>query len=90
MIAVDEIADKAERLDPAHLKLLADYVELLLTDQQRQANRSELQKLSTTLSGSPFAVTMLESPDAPSVYRGPALSLEQMHEAVEWEAGRRR
>jgi hypothetical protein len=90
MIAVDEIAKKAGRLYPAHLELLADYVELLLTDQQRRASRTEPLEPSTSPYGSPFPTTRLESLDAPSVYRGPPLSLEQMQEAVDWEAGRRR
>jgi len=51
-------------------------VEFLLADQQRQTNGAELVEFSTTVFGSPFAATLLESPDAPSVYRGPPLSLE--------------
>ena len=87
MIAVEELADKAGRLDPAHLKLLAEYVEFLLADQQRQADGSKLVEFSTTEFGSPFAATVLESPDAQLVYKGRSLSLEQMREAVDWEAG---
>ena len=90
MIAVDEIVEKAERLDSTRLKLLAEYVEFLLTDQRQQSNRDETLVFPPKEFGSPFAPTTLEAPGAPSVYRGPALSLEQMHEAVDWEAGRRR
>jgi len=37
-----------------------------------------------------FPATELESPDAPSVYRGKPLSLEEMERAVLTEAGRHR
>lgn len=37
-----------------------------------------------------FAPTDLESPDAPSVYKGKPLSLEEMERAVMIEAGKRR
>ncbi len=37
-----------------------------------------------------FAPTLLESPDAPSVYKGKALTLEDMKSAVKKEAGSHR
>jgi hypothetical protein len=91
MTAVDEIAEKAARLDSGHLKLLRDYADLLLTDQLRRTSGAEIveRPIAPTLRGSPFARTTLETPDAPSVYQGPALSLEQMREAVDWEAAER-
>lgn len=38
----------------------------------------------------PFPETSFEPPDAPSVYAGPTLSLEDMDRAVAVEAGKRR
>ncbi len=35
-----------------------------------------------------FPVTQLESPDAPSVYKGKPLTLEEMDAAIEAEAGK--
>ena len=37
---------------------------------------------------SPFPPSQLESPDTPSVYKGKALSLEDMEKAIDLEAGK--
>lgn len=47
-----------------------------------------LQRYTTTPRTPDFAPTQLESPDTPSVYAGPPLSLEEMEEAVRVEAGK--
>ncbi len=36
-----------------------------------------------------FPATDFDSPDAPSVYQGRPLTLQQMREAIDWEAGQR-
>jgi hypothetical protein len=87
MTAVEELAEKARQLDPMRLQLLTELADFLLT---KQASDDAEGHAPAQASGSPFPKTQLEPPDAPSVYRGPALSLERMRDAVDWEAGQRR
>ena len=78
MINAEQIAQKAKRLDPARLQTLDAFVDFLLA-------RGGVESTETV-----FPETRIESPDTPSVYRGKPLSLDEMREAVEWEAGRHR
>lgn len=42
---------------------------------------------SSLVEGGVFPPTTLEAPDATAVYQGKPLTLAQMREAIEWEAG---
>lgn len=46
-----------------------------------------LQRYASSPPAPEFAPTQLESPDTPSVYTGPALSLEDLEEAIRVEVG---
>jgi hypothetical protein len=46
-----------------------------------------LEEAPRTANDAGFPVTDFESPDAPSVYQGRPLTLQQMREAIDWEAG---
>ena len=48
------------------------------------------QRYKTDTPASTFAPSQLEPPDAPSVYTGPPLSLEDMEDAIRMEAGNHR
>jgi hypothetical protein len=43
--------------------------------------------VSSLADGGVFPPTTFEAPDAPSLYQGRPLTLAQMREAIEWEAG---
>ncbi len=78
MIDVEQIARKAKQLDPARLQTLSEFVDFLLT-------RGDGEKRETA-----FPETRIEDPQTPSVYKGKPLSLDEMREAVDWEAGQPR
>jgi hypothetical protein len=65
-------------LDAGRLQTLAEFLDFLLTHEPARPETK------------PFAPTIFESPDAPSVYSGPALTLEQMRDAIDWEASARK
>lgn len=52
-----------------------------------QTSETTWEQLRQTMS--PFAPSQLESPDAPSVYQGKPLSLEDMDRVIHIEAGKR-
>jgi len=78
MIDAEQIYEKAKGLDPERLRTLDAFLDFLLARESSEGDESA------------FAPTRLEPPDTPSVYRGPPLTLEQMREAVDAEAGRHR
>ena len=78
MIHAEDIYLKAKALDESGRLALAEFLDFLLTRPQ----------LDTT--EDIFAPTALEDADTPSVYAGPPLTLEQMREAIDWEAGQAR
>ncbi len=79
MITADQIHKKAQSLDPLRLQELADFLEFLLTKRPPSQPKGDV-----------FPATQLESPAMRSVYQGRALSLEEMDQAVEFEAGLQR
>lgn len=79
MITADQIHERAQSLDPLRLQELSDFLEFLLAKRPPSQRKEDV-----------FPPTQLESSDAHSVYQGRALSLEEMDQAVEFEAGRQR
>jgi hypothetical protein len=75
MIDVQQIARKASGLDEAGLQTLSEFLDFLLVRHRDTAEKPV------------FPESTFESPDMPSVYSGKALTLEEMREAIEWEAG---
>jgi hypothetical protein len=53
-----------------------------------QTQETTWEQLKTTMS--PFAPSQLESPEAPPVYQGKPLSLEDMDRVIQIEAGKRK
>ena len=78
MTDVEESVEKVQRLDPARLRLLSEFVDFLLAKGQARGDAAV------------FSETSIEDPETPSVYQGKPLSLEAMREAVDWEAGEHR
>lgn len=75
MINAEEIDQKARILDEPGRIALAEFLDFLLTRHR------------IVTAGTDVAPTEFESDDAPSVYRGQPISLEQMREAIDWEGG---
>jgi hypothetical protein len=75
MADVEQICRKASTLDAGRLQTLAEFLDFLLTHQPARPDAK------------PFPATTFESPDAPSIYGGPALTQGQMRDAIDWEAG---
>ena len=75
MIDVQQIARKASGLDEAGLQTLSEFLDFLLVKYRESVKKPV------------FPESTFESPDTPSVYRGKPLTLEEMREAIEWEAG---
>lgn len=78
MINVEQVYHKAQLLDEQRLQELTDFLDFLLS-KKTQSNKSD----------DIFPETKLESIDTPSVYQGKPLTIEEMNEAIEWEAGQR-
>lgn len=78
MIDAEEIDRKARILDEPGRIALAEFLDFLLTRHRIDS------------AGTDFAPTEFESDDAPSVYQGPPLSLEQMRAAIDWVGGEAR
>ncbi len=76
MINVEQIYYKAQTLNTAQLQELTDFLDFLISKHQTQRKDDIV-----------FPVTQLESVNTPSIYHGKPLSHEEMHEAIEWEAG---
>ena len=72
---VEDIYRQALQLDASGRLALTEFLEFLLTKHRRP--------VSETI----FPSTSFEDAATPSVYRGPALTLEAMREAIEWESG---
>jgi hypothetical protein len=78
MIDAEEIYRKARNLDPPRLRALSEFLDFLLTKGGADSHDGV------------FAESAFEDPDAPSVYQGKPLTLEQMREVIDWEAGKAR
>lgn len=76
MISVEKIITKAQALDTVQLQELTDFMDFLLSKYQTKTQEELV-----------FPVTQLESLDTQPLYSGKLLSLEDMQEAIEWEAG---
>jgi hypothetical protein len=76
MISVEQIATKAQTLDSTQLQELTDFLDFLLSKHQKNIKNAPI-----------FTATQLESLDSSLIYHGPSLSLNDMQDAIEWEAG---
>jgi hypothetical protein len=76
MINIEQIATKAQTLDSTQLQELTDFLDFLLSKHKKNAKKTPV-----------FTATQLESLDNPLIYHGPSLSLNDMQDAIEWEAG---
>ena len=99
MGTVEKVIDALRKLPPEGQAEVLDFAEFLRA-RRAQPAQSEPQGLDGPDAGTPndvdapqpsdggaFRRSSLEAPDAPSVYRGRPLTLAQMREAVDWEAG---
>lgn len=73
MVDAEQIYRKASTLDAGRLQTLAEFLDFLLTREPASS------------SGKPFSPTTFESPDAPSLYHGPAQTLRQTKDAEDHE-----
>lgn len=73
MIDAEQIYRKASTLDAERLQTLAEFLDFLLTRESANSN------------GNPFSPTAFDSPDAPSVSRGPAQTLGEPKDAEDRE-----
>ncbi|MDD5393366.1 MAG: hypothetical protein PHE17_10135 [Thiothrix sp.] len=76
MVSAETIFQKAQRLDVFRLQELADFLDFLLSKQPVVQKKS-----------SAFPPTQIEWPQNRPVYQGKPLSIEEMDEAIEYEAG---
>ncbi len=76
MTTTELIYKKAQTLDEFRLQELSDFLDFLLQKKSKQTKEESL-----------FPNTRLESPDADSPYIGKSLSIEDMDNAVSYEAG---
>jgi hypothetical protein len=76
MINPEQFFHKAQALDAAQQQELTDFLDFLLSKQQTKAQKEPT-----------FSVTQLESIDSPNIYHGKPLSLQEMQQAIDWEAG---
>lgn len=74
----EDLYRKVLQLDASGRQILDEFLEFLLT-RHRDA----------TVPEPVFRQTSIEDVTTPSVYHGPALTLEQMRAAIDWEAGQR-
>jgi len=81
---------QAEVLDFAEFLRVRQAVAREPPPDERGARKPELTAdfdVSLSADAGVFPPTTFEAPDAPSVYQGRPLTLAQMREAIEWEAG---
>ncbi|NOQ36129.1 MAG: hypothetical protein GQ569_09580 [Methylococcaceae bacterium] len=78
MINAEQIYHKAQLLDSTRLQELTDFLDFLLTKKPVQNKANDI-----------FPETQLESIDTPSVYHGKPLTIEEMNDAIEWEASQK-
>ncbi len=78
MTTIEAIYKKAHALDALRLQELNDFLDFLL-------QKKKLEQLDPAL----FPATELEAPDGISPYTGKSLSLEEMDDAIHFEAEKR-
>jgi hypothetical protein len=76
MTTIDAIYKKAKYLDPLRLQELSDFLDFLLQKKKMKKSANKL-----------FLRTELEAPDSVSPYLGKPLSLDDMDNAIQFEAG---
>ncbi len=84
------IQQRLHQLPPEFQQELLDFMEFLLfrMKSRRLSDKTVPRLKFGRMSPDYLPPTELEAPDAPSVYRGPPLTLEDMRAAIEDEAGR--
>jgi hypothetical protein len=76
MTTIDAIYKKAKYLDALRLQELSDFLDFLLQKKKMKKSANKL-----------FLRTELEAPDSVSPYLGKPLSLDDMDNAIQFEAG---